>query len=260
MSGTVKCIIAGVILAIIGTAVLLTGFALNDWRFPASQEVTIQTYYAQQDNNALAIQISSGTVKTEYYDGEKINIEFPSSKNYRTEITETNGTLHLSTEQRGFLWFGGFRIPPTVIKLPKSTQFEVNIEMSAGTINLGDGSYGRVALETDAGTINVGTIKCTDLSLDIDAGTVNTDGADCGRLLIDMSAGTANLDRVTCSYAKMKVSAGTVKAGFTGNREEYGIFKNISAGSCNVDSQSGTTDKVIDINISAGTVKLHFGV
>ena len=85
MSGTVKCIIAGVILAIIGTAVLLTGFALNDWRFPASQEVTIQTYYAQQDNNALAIQISSGTVKTEYYDGEKINIEFPSSKNYRNQ-------------------------------------------------------------------------------------------------------------------------------------------------------------------------------
>lgn len=260
MKGFVKCIIAGVVIIFIGAALFITGFALNGWNFKNDVNFTMQSYTAEYDDTAIDIKIDAGSLRTEFYDGDKIYVEYPVAKRYNTTVTESGGTLYLKSEYRFFFNFGNVNIPDTVVKLPQGSVFEVRTEMNAGSVTLADGKYGRVELEMNAGTFKTDALECPSLEIDIDAGTVSAGTVICDTLLLDMSAGTAKIADFTCGKTDIKASAGTIKLGFTGGMEEYGISTDVSAGSCNVSPQRGTTDKTIDIDISAGTVKLEFGV
>lgn len=260
MKGMVKCIIAGAVIAVIGVIFLIVGLSQSGWAFAPDIDFTTQTFTAEHDNTAIDIDIDAGTLKAEYYDGDKIYVEYPVAKNFRTNVYEKNGTLYFKTDYTLVFYWGTPKIPDTVIKLPKDVVFDVKLDIGAGTVNLADGKFGKVDLDMSAGTLKCGGIDCSSLKLKISAGTLSADAVSCRSLDMHMSAGTAKIDKLTCADTKAKVSAGTVKIGYTGDRSEYRIFTDVSAGSCNVSSQDGTTDKTIDIDVSAGTVKLDFGV
>ena len=68
-----------------------------------------------------------------------------------------------------------------------------------------------------------------------------------------------NIGKLTCPKINIDLSAGSVKLGVVGQKSEYSISVDKSAGSCNVANQSGTDiDKKIDIDMSAGSVTINF--
>lgn len=244
MKGTVKSmvkgIIAGVIIIIIGAAIMITGLALSGWKIEGGN-FEMQTFTAESDNSALNIDIGAGTLVTEFYDGDKVVIEYPVAKNYVTEVGERDGGVYYNAKFKWYVFLGNYDIPNTVVKLPNGVDFKIDIDIDAGTVRLADGRYSEV-------------------SVDINAGTFKANAIECSSLKCDMSAGTVKIDAVTCNTTAIEVSAGTANLGFTGDKSEYGITAKVSAGSCNVDGQTGSTDKTINVKVSAGTVKLSFNV
>lgn len=256
MDGVFKWIIVGSV--IIGTVIALVIIWLT---LGGNVKFEMQTYTAQNENTALEIETEACALRTEYYDGDKIYIEYPVSKNFRATVYEKEGTFHFKNDSRAFfLLFVKPKFPDIVIKFPHGASYDIGLKMSAGTVNLAGGRFGRAELHMSAGTLKCDGMDCFSLKLKASAGTASLGTVSCNSLDINMSAGSAKIQKLDCADTKIKVSAGSVKLGYTGVREEYRVFKNVSVGSCNVSSQNGTTDKTIDINASAGSVNLDFGV
>ena len=253
-----KGFVAGIILVAIGAGIILTTLAINGWKIKEA-DYTMKTFIAQNDNTALEIDLGANTLKTEFYDGEKIEISYPDSSGFKTSITERSGKLKFETKTKWYVSFFNFTKPPeTVIKLPKDKVFDIKVDLGAGTVSLASGVYGNLNIDVSAGTLKADGITCKNMICDLSAGTVKSNGISCDNLKCDVSAGTLNLSTLTCPDIKAEVSAGTVSLGVKGVKSEYTIRASVSVGKCNVTNQTGTTDKKIDVSCSAGTLNVNF--
>lgn len=240
MKGVIRGLIIGGVIIAVGIAIILITLGVNGWSIE-NMKFTANTFTAEGDCTSLEAGIDAGTLKTEFYDGDKVIIDYPTADGLEARVIEENGKIIFVSDLKWYKSFFSFRrIPDTVIKLPKGAIIDVSFKMNAGTIELADGTY-------------------TNVNIDINAGTFNANSISCDTFVCDMSAGTMLVNRLTCAKTKIDMSAGTVKLSMSGGQNEYAIYTDISAGSCNVSSQPGETDKRIDIDISAGTAKINFG-
>lgn len=262
MKGLVKAMIIGAIIIGIGVAVLLIGLGLNGWKMPNSNvSFAMESFTETDENTAVKIEIRAGKLKTEFYDGDKITVEYGVADGYTSEMSEYNGTLIVKAPTRKWYNWVFFRtdIPETVIKIPQNRIIDLNVKMNAGTVNLADGDYQSVDIEMHAGTLKTNNTACIgDFKCAISAGTVSFGTLSCNNFKANLSAGTLGVNSLTADVSSVKISAGSVNLSYTGAKAEYTITKKISAGSCNVDAQTGTTDKSIDIKVSAGGANLSF--
>lgn len=256
MEGVIKWIVVGSF--IIGTVIAIPIIWLA---LVGNVKYEIQTYTAVNENTALDIKIEAGALRTEYYAGDKMHIEYPVAKCYTAEIYERDGTFHFKNDFRAFFFlFVKPKVPDIVLKLPYGACYDLSLKISAGAVNLAEGKFQSADLHMSAGSLKSAGLNCSSLKLRISAGSAAFGAVCCDTLTMNMSAGSAKVERLTCTDTKVKVSAGSAKLGLTGRCEEYSISKSVSAGSCNASAQRGTTDKTIDVSLSAGSVKLDFGV
>ena len=242
-----------------------------------------QAHYTQQAESVqnVKIDITSGEVETVFYDGDKIEIEYHTSNIYNVEIKEQNGTLiYKQHNKRWLMLCGTINYPKTTIKLPESCVYNLDIDMSAGLTTVNGGTLGDVKIDLSAGLVNLsGNVVCSSLDIDLSAGKVNIGKVECaGAVKVDLSAGQVDIDEITCTDIKIDLSAGTVnvstlncpriyvdlsagtvKLKVVGQQSEYSVTVDRSAGSCNIANQKGTDEnKIIDIDLSAGTVNISF--
>lgn len=228
----------GIVVLFIGIAVLIAGLAANNWKFKIDYQM--QTFISEGDNNSLDLRISAGTVKVEYYEGENFEIVYPTSYRYGYNVTEENGIITVKPKHTFGFWFGWFRIPEMTVKIPHGKVIDFSLQMSAGTAHVADGEFKNFNFDMSAGSANIGNIKCDNFTADLSAGSLYVKGIACDKITVDLSAGSANL---------------TVN----GKKSDYYITVDKSAGSCNVSGQQGAVvGKVIDIDLSAGSVNVHF--
>ncbi len=228
----------GIVILFIGIAVLIGGLAANGWKFKVDYEM--QTFVSEGDNNSLDLKISAGTVKVEYYEGENFEIVYPTSYRYGYDVTEENGKITVAPKHSFGFWFGWFKVPEMTVKIPQGKVIDFSLEMSAGSAHVQDGEFKNFNFDMSAGSANIGNIRCDKFDADLSAGSLHVSGITCDNILIDLSAGSANL---------------TVN----GKKSDYYITVDKSAGSCNVSGQQGAASgKVIDIDLSAGSVNVHF--
>ena len=280
MKGFIKVIIAGAVILALGIAIVGIALGVNNWQIDGDYE--IKYYECVEDNTTLDIEFSVGTLEINYYDSEKIKIEYPEDKDLSATISENNGTLSFSTtNKRAWFNFGWFKkTPPTRIWIPQGDIMNLDLEMNAGTVKIADGEYGDFDVDMNAGTFSIGDIICKKLSiemnagtmnlknvtseqnveLDLNAGTMNIQSLVCPSFVATVSAGTANINRLQASSTGIDVSAGTVKLGMVGAKSDYYITVDKSAGSCNISNQTGAKDLYIKADISAGNLNVKFGV
>lgn len=263
MKGIGKAIGAGIAIIIVGVIVFVVALGLNGWKLEDVGNYEIKTYECETDITEIKLDFALGTLKTRFYDGDKIKIEYPENERLTTTVTESNGTLTASanTSKRWWLNFGTWfrKIPTTVISIPQNSVVGLDIQINAGTVDVAEGTYGSVKLELNAGTLNFGKTVCDSLNCTVSAGTLKVAGVTCGKVICDVSAGTVNLWDVSCDDIKVEISAGTINLNVNGNESEYNISASVSAGSCNVHSQPGTNaNKKITVGVSAGTANVNF--
>lgn len=234
-----KIILAiGIVLFTIGLGVLVAGLASNGWKL--KDDFEMQTFTSEGDNNSLSLGISAGTVKVEFYEGENFEIVYPTSYRFGYNVSENNGKITVAPKRTFGIWFGWYKIPELTVKIPQNKIIDFSLEMSAGSAHVADGEFKNFNFDMSAGSANIGNIKCENFNADLSAGSLYVKGIACDKITVDLSAGSANL---------------TVN----GAKSDYYITVDKSAGSCNVSGQQGAVvGKVIDIDLSAGSVNVHF--
>lgn len=257
MKSILKGLIIGIIFIAIGAGILITTLAVNGWSIKV--KYTMETFVAENDNDYIDIDIGASILKTEFYDGEKIEISYPDSNRFKTVITEKDGKLTYKNNVKWYAHFYNFtKVPETVIKLPKDKVFDLEVDLGAGTVNIASGVYGNLKIDVSAGKLDGNAITCSSLNCDVSAGTVNLTDVTCSSLNCDVSAGKMEITSLSCPDIKADVSAGKLSLGIVGVKSEYTIKASVSAGSCNVSNQTGTTDKKLYVDCSAGSITVKF--
>lgn len=230
----------GIIIFAIGLGVLISGLASGGWKF--GTKLDMQTFTAQEDNTSLDLSLSAGEMNVEFFDGENIEVDYPTAYPFGYDVTESNGKLSVKPARNRvfFGWMPWFAKPKVTIRIPQGKVLDLNLKVSAGTVSVAQGEFKSFNFHMSAGSASIGNIKCDKFSADISAGSLQVSGIECDKITIDLSAGSANL---------------TVN----GAKSDYYITVHKSAGSCNVSGQQGTVaGKVIDIDLSAGSVNVRF--
>ncbi len=278
MKGVIKAIIAGAVILSLGIVVLVIALGVNNWKLDGDYEM--KEYECVENNTALDIDFSAGTLEINYYDGDKIKVEYPENKFLSATIAEDNGTLSFSTSIKRtwnlLSWF--IKTPTAKIWIPQGDVMNIQLDMNAGTIKLAGGEYGNLNIKMNAGTFSTGDLECKKLSVDLNAGTLNAQNLVsaedvridlsagninfkslvCPSVEGNVSAGTANISKLQTNSVDFDISAGTVKLGMAGAKSDYSVAIEKSAGSCNISNQIGTKDLLIEANISAGTFVVNF--
>lgn len=241
----------GIILVIIGGTF---GFGNTNY----SDEV----FHSEQPVSNLELYVSAGSAKVELYDGDNVQIDFQTHSKYGFTVSEKDGTIKLEQHHKG--WFLGWGIamrtaPSATVKIPKGVALNLSVEIGAGAVTVEGGTFGNVECKVSAGELTLGNIECAKASCRVSAGALKVSSLKCGSLSCKVSAGSQNIGNVTCDNIDIAVSAGSLNMHVLGNKSDYSISVDKSAGSCNVTTQTGTdANKKIDIDISAGSVNVHF--
>ena len=259
MKSMVKAIIAGSCIIVLGVAILLVALGLNGWSFKAHFDK--KEFNAEQENNKIIVENSVGSMKINYYDGEKVQIFYPQSSNYTLDISENDGTVRVKSPKPKWyefsIWWAN--IPETVINLPRDTEFQLDLTVNAGSLRVFEGQYSKVSLTVNAGSLNARGVKCDTFSAEVNAGSMQINNIECTTSFDgEVNAGSMNAKYVISPKIKADVSAGSLNMTIKGSKSEYNISARVSAGSSNISNQTGTTDKSLTAVVSAGSLNVSF--
>lgn len=247
----------GISALLIGIVVFLVGLGLNGWSTQAKYE--IKTYHSTEENTVLDLNLSAGEMYVGFYDGDVIEVEYPDSYQYGYYVDELNGKLSVRPRTSFFSWFGWNRVPSVVVRIPTGKVMELNVDISAGKVEVAEGEFTSVKTHMSAGLTNLGDIKCGKFVSHLSAGKLNVNSLECTDFDLRLSAGAASVGRTKCDKFDVDLSAGSVNLTVAGKKSEYTITVDKSAGSCSVSDQTGTdANKRIDVDLSAGSVNVSF--
>ncbi|MBD5636893.1 MAG: DUF4097 domain-containing protein [Clostridia bacterium] len=260
MKAVIKAIIGGSVIIGVGLIIFIIALALNGWKF--MPQFDTEHFTAEGEIFELKIDNAVGSVKTEFYDGDKIIVDYPVSNRYSASVEEKEGVLTVNGLKKMHWYSFSFltnNLPSTVVKIPQGTVLKLDATVNAGSVKLAAGEYTDVRIKVNAGSLTAYGVLCNDFKGEVNAGSISVQSLESASLDCKVSAGSFNANRVSCPLVRVNVSAGSANLKVEGNRDEYTILVDKSAGSCNVTSQTGTDpEKKIDIDVSAGSVNVSF--
>ena len=261
MSKTVKAtLIAGAIILCIGIVAVLVAGISNGWNFDTLKWEE-KSYECEQsaDITDIDLRFDAGKLKIEFYDGETIKVEYSENERLTYDVEVVNRTLSISADfhwHLQFLWFN--RFPETKVYIPKDMSLGLKMEINAGAITVSDGTFNDVDVKINAGVISMNNLNCNSFNLQLNAGAVNIAHLTSQKNFVaDINAGALDITRLVCDDISLDLSAGAANLTIAGKKSDYTIRTEVSAGSCNVRSQSGGS-KRLDVDVSAGSANINF--
>lgn len=251
-------LVLGIFLLVIGLIVFIIGLGLNGWKL--STDYNRETFTASGKNDVLDLKMSAGEMNVVFYDGETVQVDYPTSSVRGYTVTERGGTITVEPLKKvNFSFFGWDRIPAVTVKVPHGDAMNFKLSLSAGKATVESGNFLNFTVDISAGSVKTGEINCNNFNVDMSAGSFTSSGVRAAKADIDLSAGAASLSSVAADNISVDVSAGTVNLNVTGRKEDYYVTVKKSAGSCNISDQRGeVAGKILDIHLSAGTVRVGF--
>lgn len=260
---TVKFIVAGIIIALIGGIIIAVSIGISGGKLPAVElKFTTQSYTAE-DISGISVEIGAGNLNTVFYDGDGVRVDYPEADGYTAKFSTNGGTLKIEFDWK---WWWNFStgiinvdIPDTIVYLPTGSVFDLDIEIDAGTFTLADGEYGKLDLELNAGRADIGTCTFTSLCCEVNAGDVNIGNVACRTADIEVNAGDVSIGSLTCSDIDLEVNAGAIAVTVDGIKSEYNISVEKNAGSCNLSAQTAAgSSKRLTVELNAGSCNIAF--
>ena len=282
MKKNIKVIVAGVVVAVIGLVVLLCALGMSGWSFSRVNDWQEDTFSSDAAISKLKVQVNVGQVYIQYGSVENVRVKYEFNDNYQPQISERAGVLTVETARTQWydfgLWFGN--APTIEITVPHELKPQIDLEVNAGTANLGDGDWGNyVKVELNAGKMSIGDvivgelyvginagelsankIQCDKLRCYLSAGKFNATDIACDEFYCELSAGRATVNRLGAYNVTIELSAGKVNLGLVGEQTDYNVRVSKSAGKCNVSNRTdASASRRLDVDLSAGTVNVSFG-
>lgn len=248
-------LVIGIIVVIIGIVLVVIGGTLG-----SNVKYTDEAFASEGGVEKVELDVAAGTANVEFYDGDVVEITYQAHPRYGFTAAQSGGTVKLGHERSGwFSWSWWRKAPVATVKIPYTFAVDLDIDISAGSVKVQSGEFKKLTIDVSAGELIMGETVCSTAKCHVSAGSVKLEGLTCGNTDCHVSAGSVILSKVNCPVINLHASAGSVKLDMLGNKEEYTILVDKSAGSCNVSSQQGTdANKKIDIDVSAGSIEVNF--
>lgn len=270
-----KMMIAGGVIIAIGLIITLVFVGLNGWRFESEYEM--KTFESTEKVTSLDIDFSVGHLTVKYVDSDKITLEYPESKSFRTDCSVSDGKLTVSNGRRHWYnFFGFYHLPATTLSLPKGLAVDLDLEMNAGNVYIEGGEYGNVKIYLNAGNLTLGDSSCASFECKLNAGGADFGNIESDSVYVKLNAGGVNLKDVSCTNMRLelnagnvstgkcslddlwvKINAGTVNITLDGAQADYSIAVDKNAGSSTISSSHGGAKK-ITAKINAGDLNAYF--
>lgn len=252
MSRLVKAVISGVVIATIGLIIMIAVLGINGWKLDNSLEDKM--FECTTDISTININFDIGTLNTEYYDGDKIKIEYQQSKRLEVDIDETSvsGELHIKTNSK-FKFFGinywFYKSPVMKIKIPKNYVVDLKGNINAGIANFASGNYGVIDMNMNAGVMNFENIKCDNFKFILNAGKIKIQNIETGTAYYKVNAGDLKIAKMLCDNFDINLNAGNTLINELSSDK---FTAKINAGTLNLEKM--ICDNIY-LNVNAGNFK-----
>ena len=170
MKAIIKAIIGGSVIIGVGLIILVIALALNDWKF--MPEFEMKQYVAEGEITELKIDNSVGNIKTEFYDGEEITVDYPVSNRYSGSVEEKEGLLTVNGLNKKHWYnftFLPIVLPETLVKIPRNTVLKLTVTVNAGKVEIGEGEFEKAQITVNAGSLTAHGVVCAELKCNVNA-------------------------------------------------------------------------------------------
>lgn len=236
-------------------------------------------FYSRGSVDAIEVNGALGNTIIKFYDGENITVDYPTTTLIDYRVKQRGGKIIIT--HKNLKWrpaaFRKSLIPDMTVLIPRAITPDCTINLAAGTLALGDGSFGNLNIYVEGGAFKAGNIECSDAQVTTDAGKVEAQSVICHRLTarinagkmtvdsacgsqseIDVNAGAAEFKNIDCKRTRVNVSMGAAKITLAGAKEDYDADIKNALGSCNLECRNLGCDRAVTGNVSLGSLKVHF--
>lgn len=260
---TKTSIVTGVVIVVIGVVVLLCALAMSGWNFSKVDNWEQKTFTTDADVTKLAIEVDVGEVVIHRSNASNIVVNYDYNDQYTPTFEENvAGVLSIETAKKNWYQFNfWFEKAPTIeIEIPQDCSPDIVLVLNAGKVAFGDGDWGElIDVTLNAGVLLMGNVAVKTMYLDINAGAFDANKIECDLFRCSVSAGTANVKKLDSNKISLNVSAGAVELRLAGAQMDYNATVSVSAGSCNIESNSYYVAKrYLNVDVSAGSVEIGF--
>lgn len=275
-------VIFGIVLSIAGaaTAAVCGKKAYDDYK---KYDKYKSGEFTLKESNKITLDAAAGTMNVHRSETGTSYVKYNVLEMYDVKYDEEENEVKMKRK-----WMWNFVVfswastsKSTVDVYLTDKEYDAYFELSAGEFNVEDDfTFSSLTINVSAGTFNYKKDMTVndDANIRISAGDLNIDGKttvnddaniriSAGDLTIKnleakhvdvrVSAGDATLSRVTSDDIKFKISAGDLNMNIVGNKLDYTIDIDKSAGECNVKDNEGGSKK-LDGKISAGSATINF--
>lgn len=263
-----KTAISAVLLAIAGGGLTIGGMSQLGFDVKALSGTTQFTKksmtYSVEEVQRWKIVLPYGQVKIlTSSEQEDIAVDVESNVDENWQFSLEDACLSIrgpSFESEWWNMFGNWnRKMNLTVSIPEDyVVSDIDLDVSAGTIEIDGLLFGTISTSLSAGNIVMSNVTGSSFQSKNSAGSTKIIRSTIGELDVDISAGEFVMDQIAFDHLNFDISAGSLKAGVIGSQEEFTIDIDVSAGDCNLINRIGTTDKSIRGDISAGNARFEF--
>lgn len=229
--------------------------------------------------DALELNGALGNASINFYDGDKVQVDYPASALFKYKVTQQGGKVKI--EHKSIKWKSSVIkrkiMPDTVVLIPRELVPDLDITLAAGNVTVGDGEYGNINIYVEGGALKAGRLTCQDMKVITDAGKTEIESAISHRLHAEVNAGklacgsvcgstaqfrinagSADIGETDCKRTEVYVSIGKAKLTLCGAREDYDAEIKNNFGSCNLEGRSLNCERSIKAEVSLGSLNVEF--
>ena len=238
-----------VVAAIWGHVANFGGFGWSRMGWNDGDVETMNYDFTDEKITDISIDMNQTDVNIQYGSTFTVDANFPEKyaptvelKNGKLIITQRESAKHLDS-------LDGFKLN---IVIPNDTSLDsINIEVSAGDIDVKDIDVKEFDIEANAGDIDISYIKTDKFDVDTNAGDIDIEDITAGSINITANAGDINLMKSTAKTAEVNANAGDID--ISGNYDE--IECDCDFGDVYIDAPNTDRNK-IKADCSFGTVNV----
>lgn len=213
---------------------------------------------------SLELDADAGDMRIEFGDVDEARLSITNGRGPAWTFERDDDELVVRSPDNTFGWWFGSWVgdgESAVLTLPESLRdsaLDANLTLDAGSLDV-DGDFGALVVDVSAGALEVEG-SATSLDVDMSAGRANVLLDGVTEAVLGISAGNLAVELTGTAPTRTAIDASAGSVDLTLPDVTYTIEDDVSAGTLDAQvDQSAGTRRVIEVDLSAGTVTIRPG-
>lgn len=283
-------VITGVVFSVVGLALAgaCAKAAYDDFKDNSNY---VQGEFKLNDSKKITIEASEGTLNLHHSTTSESYVKYNVLEYCKVKYDEEENKIELRRKWRwGLVLFTWYKENKSTVDVYLTDDdYDAYLELNAGKFNVdSDFNFNTLTIDVSAGEFNFngdinvkddayfkisagdlnlnGSVKVEDeAKLKVSAGDMEVKYLEANKVTSNVSAGDMTITKVKSDDIYFKISAGDINMNILGDKADYKIKIEESAGSCYINDKSTKGDyekeegtKNLEGHLSAGSAKINF--